>query len=341
MPETSRITLIDVANAAGVHFGTASRALDPSKAHLVSDATRAQVAKVAASLGYRANVAARELRKGKSATIGFLVADISNPFFAPILRAAEETLDAAGYSVFVAETRDQPSALATTLTKLLNRGVDGLIVSSARYSDRDFLEATAKEVPIVLAIRDVGSPYLPMVGHDDNLGGKIATNHLLELGHISVAELRGPNEISSFRGRSKGFHAVATRHKMSNLTPRRKYFQPTIEGGIEAARLLLEKNTLPTGLFAHNDLMAIGAIEEFNRNGLNCPADISIVGYNNIPLTDRISPPLTTIELPGGGVGSLAASKLLSLIEKKGHHQTPAPLPPRLIARGSTSKRRH
>lgn len=337
MPEKQRATLIDVAKAAGVHFATASRALDSTKAHLVNVTTRKKIQKVALELGYRANIAARGLRTGRSATIGFIVADLGNPFLPPILRSAEETFDAEGYSVVISETRDDPSELSAAILKLRTRDVDGLVISSARFGDEELIRETAAAVPTVLAIRHVNASDVISVGHDDVLGGEIAANHLTDLGHHKVAQLQGPNDISSFRGRSQGFHQVAEAKALEDLTSNKRYFPPTIEGGAMAARLLLEKDVLPSGIFAHNDLMAIGAIEEFESRNLRCPGDISVVGYNNSPLTDRLSPSLTTIELPGGSVGSLAASRLLDLIYKREVAQGTKPLAPRLIQRDSTA----
>jgi LacI family transcriptional regulator len=121
-----------------------------------------------------------------------------------------------------------------------------------------------------------------------------------------------------------------------NLSNRRKSFSPTIEGGIEGARLLLESEEMPSGIFAHNDLLAIGAIEELERQGLSCPRDVSVIGYNDAPLTDRLSPPLSTIRLAGGKVGTLAACRLIDLISGQQVEPVTERLPPELVPRGSS-----
>ncbi len=328
-------TLLDVADLAGFHFGTVSRALDPSKQHLVSEKTRHAIAAAANKLGYRANLSARGLRTGQSAAIGFVVADLTNPFLPSILRAAEEEVEAAGFLLVVAETRDEPGELEEVLGRLLARNIDGFIVSSAHYADKDLVSRTSRSTPTVLAIRNCGDSGLTSVGHDDVLGGKIATQHLVDLGHTEVAEVRGPLGISTFRERSKGFRYVVGRAGAANLTPARRDFPPTLEGGVQAAKLLLSGDRLPTALFAHNDMMAIGVIKEFQRAGMNCPSDFSIVGYNDSPLTDRLSPPLSTIRLPGGEVGHIAAEELLSQLRGVRASTRTYRLTPELIIRES------
>lgn len=338
MTKNSKPTLIEVAKRAGVHFATASRALDPSKAHLVSEATRTRVEAAAQQIGYSANLAARGLRTGQTKIVGFAVADISNPFLAPILRGAEEELGAQGFWVVIAETQDDPDKFRDVINRLLARNVDGLIISSARYPDEDFVREVSRTIPVTLAIRDLGTEDFFSVTHDDVLGGQLATTHLADLGHTVLAELRGPSEISSFKGRSAGFRQVVRKRGLTNVSIPRSTSLPTVEGGYQAAKKLIASGNIPTAVFAHNDLMAVGALDAFSEAKIQCPRDISIVGYNDSPLTENLSPPLTTISLPGARVGELAAHHLLTQLDNPGAPPVIDRLAPELVVRKSTKK---
>lgn len=329
-------TLIDVANRAGVHFATASRALDPSKSHLVSSQTREKVVLAAKQLGYSANLAARGLRTGQSRIIGFVVADLSNPFLAPILRQAEAVLGAAGYWVVIAETQDDPKLFKTAINRLLARNVDGVVVSSARITDSAFVAQVASRVPTVLAVRDLGSDEFFSVTHDDKKGGVLAASHLADLGHVDLAQLRGPHDVSSFRGRSEGFKQVVRQRGLNDVSTPRFTSLPSIEGGYEAAKLLIKAGKIPTGIFAHNDMMAVGAIEAFAEQGLTAPGDFSIVGYNDAPLSAHLSPPLSTVRLSSEVVGELVAKHLLALFDNQSIEPVVDRLEPELVPREST-----
>jgi LacI family transcriptional regulator len=305
---------------------------------MISDETRQKIEHAAELLGYSANLAARGLRTGKSMMVGFCVADLANPFLAPIVKSAEDVLADEGYwSVLIANYED-PELFREAANRLLDRGLDGLIISSARFSDIDFVRSLAKRVPIVLAIRDLGTKEFFSVTHDDLLGGKMAAEHLIDLGHTEVAEIRGPVDVSSFRGRSQGFKSEVRKSGAQDLSIPRKFYPPTSEGGYQAAKDLLSAGSYPSGLFAHNDVMAVGALEALAEQGITCPSDISIVGYNDSPLTEHLNPPLTTIRLSGAEVGELAASHLLTQLRDPSATPMVERIPPEIIVRSSTQK---
>lgn len=338
MRSKGKPTLIEVAGRAGVHFATASRALDPSKSHLVRQATREKVEEAARDLGYAADLAARGLRTGRTKIVGFAVADISNPFLAPILRGAEASLDQEGFWVVIAETQDDPTKFRGVIDRLLARNVDGLIISSARFSDANYVREVAKRIPVTLAIRDLGTSDFFSVTHDDVVGGELAADHLADLGHTVLAELPGPDDISSFKGRSEGFQRVVDARGLTNVTLPRQTHLPTVEGGYEAAKKLMMAGPLPTALFAHNDLMAVGALDALAEQDFKCPQDFSIVGYNDSPLTEKLEPSLTTVRLPGARVGELAAEHLLTQMNNRGAEPVLDRLAPKLVVRKSSRK---
>ena len=338
MKKKTKPTLIEVAKEAGVHFATASRALDPARSHLVKDATRAKVQRAVAELGYSANLAARGLRTGKTQVIGFCVADFFNPFLAPIVKGAEDVLAAENYWTIVFATHDESGALEGSISRLKSRGIDGLIISAARYTDLKFIREIAEEMPVVLAVRDLGTREFFSVTQDDKLGGRLATQHLADLGHSQLAEIRGPQDVSSFKGRSGGFRYEVKKRGLTDLSTIDQKNHPTIQGGYAAAKRILESGNIPTAVFAHNDMMAVGAIEAFSEAKIKCPRDISIVGYNDSPLTANISPPLTTVRLSGSKVGEVAAEHLLTLLRGEKVSPVVDRLAPLLVVRQSTKK---
>jgi LacI family transcriptional regulator len=332
-PET---TLMEVAEHAGVHYATASRALDPSKSHLLSQTTVERVRKVAEQLGYRANLAARELRKGVSHTIGVAVADFGNPFLAPILRGMESVLGEAGYWPLIGETGDDPDKFKTVIRNLMSRNIDGIIVSSARFSDEDLLREVSKTIPLVLAVRDLNRPGFYSVTHDDFMGGNIAAKHLIELGHRKISQIKGLQDASSFHGRAAGFESALAEAGLKDYSVTGYQGKPNYDGGFEGAMQLLSQETFPTAIFAHNDAMAVGAMEAFSKVGIHCPRDYSIIGYNDAPMTARLDPPLSTIRLTAEILGQKAAEQILLQIEQTASTAIVERLEPELVAREST-----
>src|SRR4029453_8872358 len=203
------VTLRDVAPAARGHVDTASRALDAETAHPVSPKTRARVQKVAEELGYRHHILARGLRRGLSSTGGVVVADLGNPYTAPVLRGIQASLEQADHMALVAESRDDSQALERAVDHLLARQVDGLILLAARTGDLASILGWTARVPVVLAVRSLPGSGVPDVTHDDLGGGRLAAGHLAELGHRRVVQLPGPLDVQPFNDRLEGFCAAA------------------------------------------------------------------------------------------------------------------------------------
>ena len=332
------VTLKDVADHAGVDVSTASRALSPDKSSLVSPATRSRVVEAAAVLGYRGNSQASALRRGRTGTIGVVVADISNPFIGPVLRGISSALSGRGLLPIMTETRDSSDELAQICDKLLAQRVDGIITTAGRYSDRALLKRVAGEVPTVLAVRQLPGSGIPTISHDDVVGGRMAAEHLLSLGHTQLAQLMGPEDIWSFEGRAIGFREAAAAAGAPCIDIQASVRLPTVDAGrILVGELLRRTGPPPTAVFAHNDSIAIGAIGALSERGLECPDDISVVGYNDVPLTDHLRPPLTTIHLPAYELGRLAAELVVTRIDGTEASTQTVVLAPELIVRASTA----
>ena len=283
------------------------------------------------------------LSPSRTGTVGVIVTDLGNPFIAPVVRGAENELSGRGMMVFVTETQDSNERLEAICNHLVTRRVDALIVTAARDGNHAILEKTAQQLPIVLAVRGPDDSELPAVLHDDAEGGRLALEHLADLGHRSVAQLHGPPDMSSFRRRAIGFRTAAGAVGIEVVDVDDAVRLPTVgEGWRSMTRLLTERrDDRPTAVFAHNDTMALGAIAAMREAGLRCPEDIAVIGYNDSPLTAYTAPPLTTIRLPAYELGRLAAGLAVSLFEGHGEEGGPAPLLPKLVVRGSTAPPPH
>jgi LacI family transcriptional regulator len=338
MGDVTNVTLRDVAERAGVNVSTASRALSPDKSSLVRSATRTRVLAAAVELGYRGNLQASALRKGRTGTVGVIVADLSNPFIGPVLRGIAGTLNNRDLLPVMTETGDVSSALAKVCGKFLAQRVDGIVTTAGRYGDRALLKQVAREVPLVLAVRDLPGSGIPAISHNDVMGGRLAAEHLLDLGHTRFAQLEGPEDIWSFEGRAQGFRHSVHAAGATCDDIRRSIRLPTIDAGRRLATELLDRGgPLPTAVFAHNDTMAIGAMATFRERGIRVPEDISVIGYNDSPLTDQIEPPLTTVRLPGYELGRLAAELVLTHIDGAESTTERVVVAPVLVVRRSTA----
>lgn len=332
-------TLRDVADRVGVHPSTVSRALDPASSSLVNAETRARVIAAAEELGFRVDAVASGLRRGRTATMGVVVADLGNTYVASAIRGIENTFEGDGYLTFITETQDDHDRATRILGHLLSRKVEAIVTLASRAGDEPTIKRLSKQVPIVLAIRGLPGTDLPMVVNDDEGGGWISADHLIRLGHRSLAQLPGPRDVSNFRLREEGFIARAASSGIEVLRGPVAASVPTVEEGWRLMRALLQSSgrDRPTGIFAHNDHMALGAIQALRAAGLDCPNDISIIGYNDSPLTNFTDPPLTTVSLPGYELGQRAARLAIALVNGTNGAETQVTLPPTLVPRKSSA----
>jgi LacI family transcriptional regulator len=338
------VSLKDVAGAAGVHPSTASRALDPGKSRRLSDATVERVERAAAELGYVPDMIAKGLRGGTTTMVGVVVADLENPFFGPLVRGISMQLEARDFVTVVAETLESRDRFERTLDHLASRRVNALVTTAARSGDADLLRRFSERIPAcVLAVRSIEGSGLPFVIQDDHQGGTLAADHLIELGHKRLAQLRGPMDIETFAKRDEGFRERIGEEGLADATIPEHGEALTLEEGRRLMALTLDaggKRQRPTAVFAHADVMAIGAIEEMEARGLRCPQDISVIGYDDAPLVSHVHPPLSTIELPGAEMGRRAGEMVLDMIDDPGAKPESLSLPARLVARESTARRR-
>lgn len=334
---SQRVTLKRIAELAGVHPATVSRALDPEKSSMISDETRAKVMEKAAELDYQPNIPARTLRHGRSATMGVVVADLENPYTGRMVRGIENALEGRGIMALIAETQDDVDRMGRVLSHLISRSVDAIITTAARRGTERVLKKAYYQVPVVLADRSLPGAGFPTVAPDDVFGGRLAAEHLLSLGHTRLAQMAGPADISSFERRSAGFKAAVDAAGAELIDPGETAREPSIAEGRRLTQHLIERGNVPTAMFAQNDLMALGMLDALKELGFACPEEVSIVGYDDLPLTAYTNPSLTTVRLPGYHLGRMAAEVAVSLSEDPQAEASDLTIAPTLVIRMSSA----
>ncbi len=220
----------------------------------------------------------------------------------------------------------------------MSRRVDALITTAARDDHVPLLNIVADRIPVVLAVRSPAGSHLPHVVFDDVEGGRIAAEHLLALGHRRIGQLRGPDDASPFIDRARGF-VTAVRHAGAVVVEAPEVPQrPTIDEGARVMELLLaEEPEIPSAVFAHNDLLALGVLKALRMAGVACPDEIHIMGYDDTPFAAFSQPSLTTIRHPSYELGRMAADYAVMLLEAARHIPESLKFPPALVARESTA----
>ncbi|MHA6642627.1 LacI family DNA-binding transcriptional regulator [Mesorhizobium sp. A623] len=331
----------DVARAAGVSTATVSRTL--SHPDLVSAKTRDAVLAAVAQTGYRINHAARNLRRQQTGGIVVLVPHLSNPFFSLILSAIAHVASAAGLNVLVADTQEPKGADRQIAEYLHNNRADGLIVLDGTLPENTFSgRGRMAQPPVIFACEWVDDQ--PSVTIDNHHGAMLAVDHLVSLGHRRIGHVMGPPDNVLTQQRAVGVRAALARAGLAS--DERWFFDGdfTLASGIVAARQWLALEQRPTGVFLSSDAMACGFMSELNRHGIHAPADVSVVGFDDLEMSEHLIPSLTTIRQPRAAIGETAAKILLRLIEgeRKGdtagaHGSESQVLPVELIVRDSTA----
>jgi LacI family transcriptional regulator len=331
------VTIKEVAAAAGVHASTVSRALNPATRHLISPEIAAKVEAAARELGYARNEIASSLRTRRSMTVGVLVPDITNPLVPPMLRGVEDALGS-GYTAIVANTDNDPERGALAARRLLARGVDGLVLATARRRDPLVRELAAEGVPLVLVNRTAeraGDDGVSAVVSDDAHGVRLMVEHLMALGHRRIAHLAGPQDLSTGAWRQRAFKdAVRAKRLEEGPVAAAKAF--SIAEGERVAAELLRAAPRPTAILAGNDMLALGACAAAKALGLAVPGDVSVAGFNDTPFVDRVDPPLTTIRVQHRELGAQAAQLLLKQLERPDSPRMTVHLGVTLVPRAST-----
>jgi DNA-binding LacI/PurR family transcriptional regulator len=333
-----KVTLRELAKAAGVSVTTASRVLSDSD-HAVSSAARERVLQVAAELGYRPNVSARTLRMDRSFTVGIVADSISPPFTTAIFEGIENILNDAGLFCVITTLHNDTSLQRNAIDALLSRDVDGLIlVDSWEPAAIPYLQRLRK--PYAFCQRLFGTPVLNSVIADNAYGAEQAVIHLLNAGHKRIGFINGKENYYMARDRLQGY--INAHRRAGALLDPQLIMASTweLDSGYELAKELLALPDRPTALFAANDQLAIGAIYAAVDMGLNVPDDLAIVGYDDQPLAHIIRPNLTTVTYPTYEMGVEAARILLKQIDGEQEFTEEVALKGTLIVRDSCGTRR-
>jgi LacI family transcriptional regulator len=309
----NRVTMADVAREAGVSSMTVSRVIN-NKGE-VSPITRQRVLEIIERLGYRPSGIARGLATQRTGTLGLVVPDVANPFFSDVARGVEHVAYAEGYNTFLCNTEEDPHRELAVLKSLEEKRVDGLVLCSSRLDDGELRAVVAWHPTVVLVNRRLGGDCVRSVLVDDETGGRLATQHLLQAGHRAVGFLAGPTVSHSGRQRAEGYRAALAAAGLPYNPAWVRHCPPVVEGGQEAARELLIAHSELTALVCYNDLVAVGVLQACASLGRQVPGDVAIVGYDDIPLSALVTPPLTTCRVPRYELGVQAVRLLLDQID--------------------------
>lgn len=328
-------TITDVAKAAKVSVGTVSNYLNGTAR--VADGTADRIQSAIDSLGYRVDLRGRVLRAKRTSSIGLLLPNITNPFYAEVARSIEHHLSLAGYQTLLCDAFERTDREDEYLANLMSRRVDGILMIYSHEREVLLNLAKSADIPVVFVDRAVAGQA--SVHSDNRLGGRLAAQHLLELGHRRIGVLAGEPEVRNVQERVAGFREELERHGVPLPAPLVLQGEQKLSFGYRIAELL-EKSDPPSAIFATNDIVAVGAWRRLVELGFRVPEDLSLIGFDDIEMSRLTVPALTTVAQDKQALGQRAAALLLDSIQGK----TPRPsnalltIPTRLEKRGSTAR---
>jgi LacI family transcriptional regulator len=332
----------DVALLAGVSLGTVSNVINSPD--LVRAPTRERVETAIAKLGWVPNQSARQLRAGRSRTLAVVVMDIANPFFTDLVLGAEDYGHERGYSVQVSNSAQQPTRERDHLRVLEQQRVGGVLLAPIWGPSEQVRQLRRCGIPVVLLDRAGDATDLCSVSVDDVEGGRIAVQHLLDHGHTDIALVGGPGDLEQVRDRRRGAELARARHGNGRLfaisTPNLDAASGVAAAGELAALPTAER---PTAVFAANDLLAVGVLQGLLTAGLRVPADVALIGYDDISFAASAAVPLSSVRQPGREIGRRATELLLDEIaaaeQDEPHEHTAVRFTPELVVRRSSMRR--
>ena len=333
MSKRQSVTIRDVAQQAGVGMNTVSLTLRDS--NLVRPETKAKVKAAVEELGYVPNVSARNLRRGTVRTIGVMIPDIHNFHYWDIVSGVEEEARHHGYGIVLSNTNLNPQLEQDSLRGLLERRYDGLILMATHTHSKD----TPPEVQELLeqggAIVTVGSTWqgVDKIEPYPLEAGPLLMEHLYSLGHRRIGFVLGVAHEGLASGRKEAYHEFTRRHDLPQLI---EYCGPTIPDGMAATNLLLDRSNAPTAIVTVNDYLALAAMRVITRRGLRIPTDISLAGFDNIPLSQYLPTTLTTVDVGGPDRGRAAVRLLLNRLKDPKSPPQVVKMPATLHVREST-----
>jgi LacI family transcriptional regulator len=328
-----RPTIRDVAERAGVSKTTVSHVINSTR--FVEEATRQRVVQAIAELGYRPNVLARSLTTRRTQTVGVIVSDAANHFFAEVLQGIEDVLRPRDYALIICNTAEILEREAHYLDLLMRQRVDGIIAAATSQRWDVLTEMDAMHIPVVFVDRHFEGLRGTFVGVDNAKGACLGATHLIECGHRRIGILAGFQRLSTMRERLAGFRQALQEHGVPLLEDWVVTSPLSIKGGREAMRQLLSHPERPTAVFMANNLLSLGGLLAVHELGLRCPEDIALIGFDDHPWAVVAYPPLTVIRQPAWQVGQAAGKILLDCIDGEPAPESPVILGCELVARQS------
>ncbi|QHT62461.1 LacI family transcriptional regulator [Paenibacillus lycopersici] len=330
-----KATIYDVAREAGVSIATVSNAIN-GKGN-VSKKRRDQIFKIMEQMNYQPNVNASALMGKKTYTLGLLIPDISNPFFAEIARAIEDEAHQLNYSVIMCSTDNKDERVERYIALLEQKNVDGILIGTGLDNLDILTSLQARTIPVVMIARETSALEVDTVVADDYVGGLMAARHLAGLGHRRIAILSEQWKVSSARERIRGFKQGLQDAQIPFDDDQIAICNYLIEEGRRGAGELLGRAHRPTALFCCNDVLAIGAMQEARRLGIKVPEELSIVGFDDTILAAVVDPPLTTVAQPIVNMGKQAFRLLIAHLDEADSVKKRIVLRPELTIRQSTA----
>ena len=331
--------LKDIAQDLGLSIVTVSKVLRDHPD--IGEKTRKRVLERMKELNYQPNLAARSLITGRTLTIGLVVPDLLHPFFAQIAKAISVEVRKKGFSIFISTSDEEPSLEREEIAQLIARRVDVLIIASAQQTLENFRRIEEQKVPLILVDRWFPGFESNFVGVDDTAVGEVATTHLIEQGCRHIAHIRGP-EVSTAVGRLEGYKKALAAHGMSSLPGHIVSIGSSADhhgekSGYAATTKLLANKVRPDGIFCFNDPLALGTMRAILDAGLRIPDDVAVVGCGNLPYSDFLRVPLSSVDQNSKTIGKITATLALKLADHKTSTRPKSELvQPRIIARASS-----
>ncbi|HEX6386666.1 MAG TPA: LacI family DNA-binding transcriptional regulator [Anaerolineae bacterium] len=328
-----RVTIEDVAQAAGVSRQTVSRAINDKEE--ISQATKDRVLQAVQEMGYRPSRLAQGMVTQRTRTVGLVLADITNPFFPEVTRGVQDKAQHNDYNVFLCNTDAKAEAEMQVLRSLAAQHVDGIILFSHQASDEDLRSFADTYRPLVLINRVFEHPHVNILMVDNYRGGQLAAEYFIENGHTRIGVLTNAVTSLSQVRRLQGFKQEMKDHGLLLANDRIVAAPANLEGGYQAAQQLLSRHPDTTAIFTYNDLMALGAIRASSERGLRIPTDIAIIGFDDIRFAAMATPSLSSVYVDKYAIGQKAMSRLLAMINSPDNIFPPIEMSVKLIIRES------
>ncbi len=326
--------ILQVAKRANVSTATVSRVLNGFPG--VREKTLIRVRRAIAEMNYVPNPNARSLRAGRTRLFGLIVSDVNNPFFPELIDAFEALASAQGIEVIFTHTNYETRRLHNCIRRMVERSVEAIAVMTSEVDEESLRQAVQAGVPVILMNQRKLEGKFPNIPVEYTAGFREALEHLLSLGHTDIGFIAGPQTLDSARGRKDAFTTALREHGIHVRTEWMAIGDMRVEGGRTAMQRLLAHTSRPSAVVASNDLMAVGALQAAHAARVRVPRDLSIIGFDDLPIATMVHPPLSTIRHPRREVAGRAFDFLWKTIRGV-EISSPPPLQPHLVIRSSTA----